>query len=105
MPSHSPAVPVIAAIAARSAAAKYKWKDRGAAPRGYIKGMAVMFGRAYCKLKAGDPVALDMSKPDHGDPGRDALVHYRREFNHLAMYNTGAGADTLRHLFVLLTGL
>ena len=105
MSSRSPAIPVIAALAANSAAAKYKWKDRGRAPRGYIKGMAVMFGRVYCKLRAGDPAALDMAKPDHGDPGRDALAHYRREFNHLAMHNQGAREDTLRHLFVLLTGL
>ena len=42
-------------IAAKSPIAKYKWKDRGRAPRGYTKGMALTFARVYCKWKAGDP--------------------------------------------------
>src|SRR5215210_6802075 len=42
-------------IAARSAIARYDWEDRGVAPRGYIKGMAVVYARVYCKLLGGDP--------------------------------------------------
>ena len=32
-------------IAAKSSIAKYKWKDRGRAPLGYTKGMALAFAR------------------------------------------------------------
>ncbi len=99
------AVPLITTLAANSAIAKYHWKDRGVAPKGYIKGMAVTFGRAYCKLKAGDVAEIDMAKAETGDPHRDALTHYRDEFIRLGMGNSHGGADVLRHLFVLMVGL
>jgi hypothetical protein len=99
------AVPLITTLAGSSEIARYKWKDRGTAPRGYINGMAVSFARVYCKLKAGDPAALDMAKPETGDPHRDALTHYRDEFIKSGMNNSHGGADVLRHLFVLLMGL
>src|SRR5262245_15556404 len=37
-------------IAGSSAIATYNWPGRGIAPRGYIKGMALVFARVYCKL-------------------------------------------------------
>ena len=92
-------------IAADSDIARYDWKNRGRAPRGYIKGMALVFARAYCKLKAGEPVAVEMAKPDSGDANRDALAHYRDQFEALGMDNSASGPDTLRHVFVLLMGL
>jgi hypothetical protein len=67
--------------------------------------MALVFARVCCKLKAGDPAAVEMAKADSGDAGRDALTHYRDLFTALGMDNSVAGPDTLRHLFVLLTGL
>jgi hypothetical protein len=95
----------IATLAKNSPIAKYKWKDRGRAPAGYIKGMALVFARVYCKLLAGDPAAAEMAKADTHDPHHDALSWYAPEFQALGMDNGNAGADTLRHLFVLLIGL
>jgi hypothetical protein len=95
----------IAALADGSAIARYSWNDRGVAPRGYIRGMAVMFGRLYCKLNEGRDAASEMSMADSGDDRRDALAWYAPEFAALGMDNTIAGRDVLRHLFVLLTGL
>jgi hypothetical protein len=95
----------IAAQAASSPVASYKWKDRGPAPAGYIKGMAVVFARAYCKFGAGDAAVLEMAKADTERPNFDALSWYAPEFQALGLSNNAAGADTLRHLFVLLTGL
>src|SRR3954467_531993 len=53
--ARTPAVPLIIAIAGNSRIAAYHWQNRGLAPKAYIRGMAVAYGRAYCKFKAGDP--------------------------------------------------
>jgi hypothetical protein len=95
----------ITQMAGASAIARFNWKDRGRAPAGYIKGMALVFGRAYCKLKANDAAALDMAQKNTGDPPRDALAWYSDIFDAAGMSNNTSGADTLRHLFVLLIGL
>jgi hypothetical protein len=92
-------------IAATSDIAGYRWKDRGPAPVGYITGMAVAFARVYCKWKSGDVFAREMAKANTGDESRDALAWYHPEFIKNGMDNSVDGADTLRHLFVLLTGL
>jgi N-acetylmuramoyl-L-alanine amidase/Putative peptidoglycan binding domain len=92
-------------MASTSDIARFSWKDRGKAPAGYIKGMALAFGRAYCKFKANDPAALDMASKNSGDQARDALAWYDDVFGTAGMSNDASGADTLRHLFVLLTGL
>ena len=92
-------------IAGTSAIATYDWPDRGVAPRGYIKGMALSFARVYCKLKVGDENAVDMAQADTGDSETDALAYYANEFDDLGMNNDASGEVTLRHLFVLLLGL
>jgi hypothetical protein len=92
-------------IAAGSDIARYPWLDRGIAPLGYIKGMALVYSRVYCKLRGGDAAATEMAKANTGNAGTDALAHYAREFDAAGMSNNAAGTDTLRHLFVLLIGL
>jgi hypothetical protein len=92
-------------IATNSAIAQYQWRDRGRAPAGYIKGMAVAFARVYCRLRSGDAAALEMAKANTGDNAHDALAWYSQQFIDAGMDNDSAGVDTLRHLFVLLTGL
>ncbi len=95
----------ISQVAAASAIASYSWMNRGRAPAGYIKGMAVSYARVYCDLGRGGPAALEMAKATTDDPSRDALKHYEEIFRQAAMDNTRNGADTLRHLFTLLLGL
>lgn len=92
-------------IATDSDIARYEWQGRGRAPLGYIKGMALTFGRVYCNWKAGGPAAQEVAKPVTADPGRDALAYYREQFAELGMDNSIAGVDTLRHVFALLLGL
>jgi hypothetical protein len=92
-------------MAGSSALASFSWKDRGKAPAGYIKGMALAYGRVFCKLKAGDAAAIDMAQKNTGDQVRDALAWYDDVFAAAGMDNSVSGADTLRHLFVLLMGL
>jgi hypothetical protein len=95
----------ITRIAAASHIARFSWKDRGIAPAGYIKGMAVAYARVYCKLKARDVAAVEMAKPQTADADRDALTWYSQIFAGVGMSNDRVGVDTLRHLFVLLIGL
>jgi Putative peptidoglycan binding domain/N-acetylmuramoyl-L-alanine amidase len=92
-------------IAAASEIARFPWKDRGVAPPGYIKGMALVYGRVFCKLNAGNPAAVEMAKAKTSDASRDALAWYSAIFAAKGMNNDIAGVDTLRHLFVLQTGL
>ena len=92
-------------LAAGSAVARYRWPGRGVAPAGYIKGMALTYARVYCKLKGGDAAAAEMAKAVTSDASKDALAHYASEFRAAGMSNDAAGADTLRHVFVLLIGL
>ena len=101
----SGALDQITQIAAQSEIAHYFWKDRGIAPKGYIKGMALVYARVYCKLGTGDAAATEMAKPKSADGAHDALAWYDPIFSAAGMDNATAGADTLRHLFVLLIGL
>lgn len=80
------------------------WKDRGSAPLGYMKGMALVFARNYCKLLAGDEFAVEMAKADSGRMKTDAIAHYRSIFKSAGMDNEASGVETLRHLFVLMLG-
>ena len=92
-------------IAAASGIANYSWKNRGVAPIGYVKGVALSYGRAYCRLRADDPCTVEMAKADTGNGAVDAIAWYAREFTALGMNNSRDGVDTLRHVFVLLMGL
>ena len=95
----------IPALADAADISSFAWKNRGQAPHGYTRGMALAFGRAYCNMTAGRDAASEMAMADSGDGDTDALAWYAPEFAALNMDNSSAGADTLRHLFVLLTGL
>ena len=99
------AINKITEIAAASAIAHFDWKDRGVAKPAYFKGMALVYARVFCKLKAGDPAAREMAKAKTENSSKDALAWYSQKFDELGMNNSVAGADTLRHLFVLLIGL
>lgn len=99
------AIEQIIQIAAGSDLAHFSFKDRGVAPAGYIKGMAVVYARVFCKLKAGDGAAIEMAKAKTQNENKDALAFYKQQFADAGMNNDTGGVDTLRHLFVLLIGL
>ena len=92
-------------LAAASNVTRINWKERGVAPIGYVKGMALVFARVYCKFNAKDPAALEMAKKSSGKALVDALADFAPEFKAAGMRNDVDGADTLRHVFVLLYGL
>ena len=92
-------------LAAASPIASYAWKDRGRAPAGYIRGMAVAFAQAVLRFNAGDPIMVGLARENSGNDGIDALSWYNSNYVGLGMSNDVAGLDTLRHLYVLLLGL
>jgi hypothetical protein len=95
-------------IAAASACAKYSWADRGRAPAGYIKGMALSFARSVCRLHANDasrsPATL-MSRADTEDATKDVFSHYKSTFDARGMSTDRDGVDSLRALYALGIGL
>ena len=96
----------IVALVAASPLPKHEWRGRGVAPIGYLNGMAITFARAYCKLRRGDRFATLMArKPQATEGDTDALAHLDGPFRRAGILNERDGADTLRHLFVLLVGL
>lgn len=74
---------------ANSACAKYLWKGRGKAPRGYILGMAKTYSRSFCRK---NPVMLQAS----ASPEADALAYYGIK---------AVESDRLRKLYTLMIGL
>ena len=95
----------ICEVAANSTIASYSWKERGQAPIGYTKGMALMFARSYCRLMNNEDYAIEMSKANTNDETKDGLAWYTKEFSDASMDNTQNGVDTLRHLYVMLFSL
>ncbi len=101
----SDAISRICDFASTSAIATYDWANRGKAPAGYIKGMAVSYAKVYYDLGTGNANAVEMAKAVTADASTDALKHYEEIFQQAGMDNTKDGVDTLRHLFVLMLGL
>lgn len=100
------AVAEICALAAASPLVHYDWPQRGRAPLGYVKGMAVVWARVHLKwAKGDDPAIVAMASAAGDDPTRDVLAHYEAQFAAQGWSNAVAGLDTLRHLWVLLFGL
>jgi hypothetical protein len=95
----------IGRLVADSSLAKADWSGRGAAPIGYLKGMAVAFADCLVELRAGDAVANEMAKANTGDDTKDALSWFNSNFKAKGWSNNVSGQDTLRHLFVLMIGL
>jgi len=102
-----PALDEIAAFAENSACAAYSWKERGKAPKAYIRGMALVFAKAVCEQ---DKPHVKIVSAPRGDPGTgadqtDGLTWYDGIFTSLKMPNDKSGLDTLRHAYVLMLGL
>lgn len=96
----------ICALAAASPLVRYDWPQRGRAPLGYVKGMAVAWARVHLKwAKGDDPAIVAMAAAAGDDPASDALAHYQAQFAAQGWSNAVSGLDTLRHLWVLLFGL
>lgn len=94
----------VVALGHRHSIQGYDWDDRGSSPPGYVSGMGCTFALALTWLLAGDSTARAMAVAA-GDPDDDALAYLEDDFAEHDMDNDTAGAETLRHLFVLMIGL
>lgn len=83
--------------ASNSPVKKYKWKNRGIAPIGYIKGVAVTFAKSYYELKTKQKNAVEVMSQKIGDSNVDALAHYGITAN--------SEIDRLRAVYTLALGL
>ncbi len=94
-------------LAASSSCAAVDWKDRGRAPKAFIRGMALVFARAVCEANRAD---VKIASAARGAPGTssdntDALTWYDAKFTALQMSNAQEGVTTLRHAYTLMIGL
>ncbi len=96
-------------LAAASGCARVSWKNRGKAPLGYVKGMALSFARSTCRLQGrglSRDAALVMSRSSaNGNTAKDALAYYASTFEALGLRPQAGGAETLRDDFTLGLGL
>lgn len=99
----------IADIAGSSTCAAYSWNDRGRAPKGYIKGMALSYARSLCRLKQNEqtPTTLVsiLTAAKASTATKDALTHYASRFSALGITNSVAGQTPLKSLYALGIGL
>jgi hypothetical protein len=91
-------------LVASSGMDDYSWSGRGQPPTGYISGMAKTFALAVLLYGKGDAALRIMGQADTRDED-DAIAVYQDEFSDLSMDNSRDGIATLRHLFVMMTGL
>src|SRR5215471_8638191 len=92
-------------IAINSPIASYSWKNRGRAPSGYTKGVALAFANTYRQWRVGYSPAINMARANTHNSGKDVFSWYDGIFIENGMDNSIAGADSLRHLWALILGL
>lgn len=84
-------------IASSSRVSEYAWKDRGKAPVGYIKGIAVTYAKSYYELITKKKTAVNVMSQKLGGSQVDALAHYS--------ISATSDADRLRAVYTLALGL
>jgi hypothetical protein len=101
-PGRSAAREDIERVAAGSSCAAVNFRDRGRAPKGFMRGMGLMYARAVCHRDR--PDVRIASQPSSGDGRNDVLAWYSENYAAAGMTNDSE-AERLRHLYVLLIGL
>jgi putative peptidoglycan binding protein len=91
-------------IAEEHEVSDYKWKDRGRAPVGYVKGMALSFANVIFKYRKGHPACREMARPA-SDGEKDAIGWYERDFRKNEWPITKGGEELLVYLFAFMLGL
>lgn len=87
-PVTSGSIAGIITIAANSSCISHRWSGRGLAPRGYIKGLALMYAREVCRKK--DAISSAMTQP-LGSGSTDALAWYSLNPNMNNLFTLGTG--------------
>lgn len=98
----------ILTLAAGSSCAKYAWKNRGRAPAGYIKGVALSFARSLCRVHANAPIpaaAPILSTASSQNQHQDALAYYQGAFSKLGINTSMTGESPVNAIYALGIGL
>lgn len=102
----------IIALVGDSDCFKRTWADRGAAPMGYIKGMALTYAKSYCELVSTDlPLVQEMASPvdysrvDKKGRLRDALAIYDSHLKPSRRLKLDTPVERLRSQYALAIGL
>jgi len=91
-------------IAGDSECAGHNWKNRGVAPVGYIKGMALVYAKCYLESKSAAETAVTVMKQPLGSDTNDALAWYRSNLDDFGI-DWENETERLRALFTLGIGL
>lgn len=87
-------------IAANSDCTKHRWNQRGRAPVGYIKGMALTYAKSFCESRgSAGPATTAMKQPLVR--GEDALVRYRDDLAQNGI-DVSSDIERLRALYTVL---
>jgi len=89
-------------MAAKHDVAQYQWKNRGRAPIGFVKGIALSFA-SLLQQEGSDLFKAITDEPER--PDRDAVAHFRSQLQAIGANPNGGGVDALTCVFILLMGL
>lgn len=99
---------IISSLASGSSCATYSWKNRGRAPAGYIKGVALSFARSLCRVRANGSIpaaAPILSSVSSQNQHQDALAHYQSVFSKLGINTSVPGESPVNAIYALGMGL
>ncbi len=105
---NAPIIEQITTLVSSSTCAGYSWKNRGRAPKGYMKGMALTYARSFCRYKSSTASPSGLVKlfmTEAKTPAKDALAHYSSIYSNLSMNITSVGINPLRSVYTLGIGL
>jgi hypothetical protein len=110
-----PVITKIFELVRSSGLVEYNWKERGRAPIGYLKGMALTYARVYCKytIQRGEDenwrdrftVKMAKGKAPDANATTDAIAKYANKFMEFGADVSVDGVAVLRGLFTILFGL
>ena len=96
-------------IAKSSGCSDSNISNKGKPIQGYAEGMAIVFAKSYCSMRANKPYALALAKgrdlPESSADKYDALSWYNSNFRSVGLSNDKAGVETLKNLYMLGMGL
>jgi hypothetical protein len=103
-------VEYIKELAGKSQCLKYSWKNRGRAPAGFVKGVALSFARSLCRYKKFDAqsnLKIDslLSHASTGNSKKDVITYYAPELQSLNLNINENGEDPLRAIYLIGLGL
>lgn len=92
-----PTITPITDIVKASSCVKYSWKNRGVAPIGYMKGVALTYARSVCRYRSPNTTPAGTMGKTLGAASVDALAHYELDAT--------TGLERLKRNYTLLIGL